>query len=98
MTGTAMTLIPGLFREKYTITKAQAARGYKPRGMKGFTALVVPLVNRSFKRVDELSDALESRCFHSKRRYYYYRQTLANRDYVAVGIYVVIAGVVLFFL
>ncbi|MCD4840577.1 MAG: energy-coupling factor transporter transmembrane protein EcfT [Methanosarcinales archaeon] len=96
MTGTAMTLIPGLFREKDTITKAQAARGYKPRGMKGFTALVVPLMNRSLKRVDELSDALESRCFHSKRRYYYYRQTLANRDYAAVGIYVVLAGVVLF--
>jgi len=66
--------------------------------MKGFTALIVPLVNRSLKRVDELSDALESRCFHSKRRYYYYRQTLANRDYAAVGIYVVLGLMILFFL
>ncbi|MCL7416092.1 MAG: energy-coupling factor transporter transmembrane protein EcfT [ANME-2 cluster archaeon] len=98
MTGTAMTLLPGLFREKDTITKAQAARGYKPRGLKGFTALVVPLLHRSFQRVDELSDALESRCFHSKRRYYYYRRSLAMRDYVAVGVYLVLAVVILFFL
>ena len=98
MTGMAMTLIPGLFREKKIITKAQAARGYKPRGLKGFTALVVPLLLRSFRRVDELSDALESRCFHSKRRYYYYRKTLAKRDYTGAGIFVVLGVVILFFL
>jgi len=98
MTGTAMTLIPGLFREKDTIAKAQAARGYKPRGLKGFTALVVPLLHRSFRRVDELSDALESRCFHSDRRYYYYRKTLAKRDCAGVGVYLVLAVVILFFL
>ncbi len=98
MTGTAMTLIPGLFREKDIITKAQVARGYKPRGLKGFTALVVPLLHRSFRRVDELSDALESRCFHSKRRYYYYRKTLAKRDCAGVGVYLVLAVVMLFFL
>lgn len=98
MTGTAMTLIPGLFREKDTIAKAQVARGYKPRGLKGFTALVVPLLHRSFRRVDELSDALESRCFHSDRRYYYYRKTLAMRDYVCVGVYLVLGVAILFFL
>ena len=98
MTGAAMTLIPGLFREKDTIAKAQAARGYKPLGLKGFTALVVPLLHRSFRRVDELSDALESRCFHSKRRYYYYRKTLAKRDCAGVGVYLVLAVVMLFFL
>ncbi|MCG7849803.1 MAG: energy-coupling factor transporter transmembrane protein EcfT, partial [ANME-2 cluster archaeon] len=98
MTGTAMTLIPGLFREKDTIAKAQAARGYKPRGLKGFTALVVPLLHRSFRRVDELSDALESRCFHSQRCYYYYRKSLAMRDYAGVGVYLVLGVVLLFFL
>ena len=98
MTGTAMSLIPGLFREKDIITKAQAARGYKPRGLKGFTALVVPLLHRSFQRVDELSDALESRCFHSDRRYYYYRRTLAMRDFAGVGVYLGLGVVMLFFL
>ncbi|MDF1558274.1 MAG: energy-coupling factor transporter transmembrane protein EcfT [ANME-2 cluster archaeon] len=98
MTGAAMTLIPGLFHEKDTITKAQAARGYKLRGLKGFTALVVPLLHRSFRRVDELSDALESRCFHSKRRYYYYRRSLKMRDYASVGVYLVLAVAILFFL
>jgi len=98
MTGASMTLIPELFREKGIITKAQASRGYKPRGLKGFTALVVPLLHRSFRRVDELSDALESRCFHSDRRYYYYKKSLAMRDYACVGAYLVLAVMILFFL
>ncbi|MCL7412347.1 MAG: energy-coupling factor transporter transmembrane protein EcfT [ANME-2 cluster archaeon] len=98
MTGTAMTLIPELFREKDTISKAQAARGYKPRGLKGFTALVVPLLFRSFRRADELSDALESRCFHSGRRYYYYGRSLGTRDYAGMGIYSVMALLMLFFM
>jgi energy-coupling factor transport system permease protein len=97
MTGVAMTLIPDIFRERDTIIRAQTARGYKPGGMKGFAALAVPLLHRSFNRVDELSDALESRCFHSKRRYYYYNRTLAKRDYVALGIYMVLAVMLLFF-
>ncbi|MDF1532460.1 MAG: energy-coupling factor transporter transmembrane component T [ANME-2 cluster archaeon] len=91
MTGTAMTFIPELFREKDTISRAQAARGYQPRGLKGFTALVVPLLHRSFRKVDELSDALESRCFHSKRRNYYYRRSLGTRDYAGMGIFLVMA-------
>lgn len=98
MTGTAMTLIPGLFREKDTISKAQAARGYKPRGLKGFTALVVPLMHRSFRRADELSDALESRYFHSGRRYYYYRRSLSIRDYAGMGVFLVMALLMLFFM
>lgn len=98
MTGAAMTLIPGLFREKDIITKAQAARGYKLRGLKGFTALVVPLLYRSFRRVDELSDALESRCFHSDRRYYYYKKSLMMQDYACVGVFLVLAVMILFFL
>ena len=88
MTGVAMTLIPDLFREITIIKKAQTARGY--RGIKGFTALVVPLLYRSFHRVDELSDALESRCFHSGRRNYYYTRMLSGKDFLAGAVFVVI--------
>ena len=92
-----MTLIPDLFREKDTIKRAQIARGYKSGGMKGFAALVVPLLIRSFNRVDELSDALESRYFHSGRRYYYYRKNLSKQDYVAMGLYIFLAVGIFFF-
>ena len=90
MTGVAMTLIPELFREITILKKAQTARGYRLRGIKGFTALVVPLLNRSFHRVDKLSDALESRCFHSGRRNYYYSRVLSGKDFFAGVVFVII--------
>jgi energy-coupling factor transport system permease protein len=91
MTGVAMTLIPYLFREITIIKKAQTARGYRPGGIKGSTALVVPLLNRSFHHVDELSDALESRCFYSGRRNYYYTRALAGKDFFAGVVFLVIS-------
>jgi len=85
MVGVAMALIPGLMRDKETIARAQAARGCKPAGLWGFAALIVPLLRRSFRRADELSDALESRCYHRDREYYYYGGALAGKDYLLLG-------------
>ena len=48
---------------------------------------MVPLFYRSVRKADELSDALESRVYHLKRRYYYYSQNLALRDYIAGGVF-----------
>ena len=85
MVGVAMALIPGLMRDKETIARAQTARGCKPAGLWGFVALIVPLLRRSFRRADELSDALESRCYHRDREYYYYGGVLAGKDYFLLG-------------
>ncbi len=85
MVGVAMALIPGLMRDKETIERAQTARGCKPAGLRGFVALIVPLLRRSFRRADELSDALESRCYHRDREYYYYGGALAGRDYLLLA-------------
>lgn len=82
MVGVAMALIPGLMRDKETIARAQTARGCKPAGLRGFAALIVPLLRRSFRSADELSDALESRCYHRDREYYYYGGALAGKDYL----------------
>jgi len=85
MVGVAMALIPGLMRDKETIARAQTARGCKPAGLWGFVALIVPLLRRSFRKADELSDALESRCYHRDREYYYYGGVLAGGDYLLLG-------------
>ncbi|MEA1869146.1 MAG: energy-coupling factor transporter transmembrane protein EcfT [Euryarchaeota archaeon] len=85
MVGVAMALIPGLMRDKDTIARAQTARGCKPAGLRGFVALIVPLLRRSFRRADELSDALESRCYHWDREYYYYGGALTGKDYLLLG-------------
>ena len=81
MVGVAVALIPGLMRDKEAIARAQTARGCKPAGLWGFVALIVPLLRKSFRRADELSDALESRCYHRDRGYYYYGGALAGKDY-----------------
>ena len=85
MVGVAMALIPGLMHDKETIARAQAARGYKPAGLWRFVALIVPLLRRSFRKADELSDALESRCYHRDREYYYYGGALAGKDYLLLA-------------
>lgn len=81
MTGVAMSFIPFMFREKRTVERARAARG-----IGGFNALIVPLLYRSFRRADELSDALESRCYRPVGRYYY-RTAFGWRDAVAGGVF-----------
>lgn len=85
MIGVAIALVPGLLLDKEAITKAQAARGRTPKGLKGFVSLIVPLLRRSFRKADELADALESRCYHRDREGYYYGGAMAWNDYVLVG-------------
>jgi len=57
---------------------------------------MVPLFYRSVRKADELSDALGSRFYHLKRRYYYYSQNLALRDYIARGVFLGLAILILF--
>ncbi|HIE31625.1 MAG TPA: energy-coupling factor transporter transmembrane protein EcfT [Methanosarcinales archaeon] len=90
MVRVAMAFMPGLLRDKETILRAQAARGYKPNGLTGFTVVMVPLLRRSFRKADELANALESRCYHQDREYYYYSKALTGRDQVLIGIFVVV--------
>jgi len=94
MVRVAMAFIPGLMRDKETILRAQTARGYKPKGLTGFTATMVPLLRKSFRKADELADALESRCYHQDRECYYYNRALIGRDWILIGIF---AGVLVLF-
>ncbi len=74
----ALRLIPTLLLETEDIMKAQASRGvdFKRGGIKmkikAITALIVPLFISSFKRSDELADAMSARGYnpHAKRTRY----------------------------
>jgi len=57
---------------------------------------IVPLFYRSVRNADELSDALESRGYHLKRRYYYHSQNPALRDYIAGGVFFSLVILILF--
>lgn len=95
MVRVAMAFMPGLLRDKETVLRAQAARGYKPSGLTGFTVMMVPLLRRSFRKADELADAIESRCYHRDRECYYYSKALTGRDLVLIGVFVTVLVLVL---
>lgn len=90
MVSVAIALIPELLLDRETIARAQAARGYKPMGVKGLIVLMVPLLRRSFRKADELSDALESRCYHQDREHYYYGGALTRKDCVSAVIFMAV--------
>ncbi len=96
MVRVAMAFMPGLLRDKETILRAQTARGYKPNGLTGFTATMVPLLRRSFRKADELADALESRCYHRNRECYYYNRVLTGRDWILIGAFAGVLVLVLY--
>ena len=96
MVRVAMAFMPGLMRDKETILRAQTARGCKPNGLTGFTATMVPLLRKSFRKADELADALESRCYHRDRECYYYNRALVGRDWFLVGVFAGILVLVLY--
>ena len=105
----ALRFIPTLIDETDRIIKAQKARGanFDKGGLlkraKALIPVLIPLLVGSFRRADELADAMDARCYAgSKKRTKYKKQILTYRDLLAfiftagliVGI-VFINGVVL---
>ena len=97
----ALRFIPTLLDETDRIIKAQKARGADfesgnlIKRAKALIPVLIPLLISSFRRADELADAMDARCYSgSKNRVKYKKMTLSWRD--LVGILVVanlIAGV-----
>lgn len=69
MTSIALRFIPTLFEEAERVMKAQMARGTDFESRNPFTRIrsmipiLVPLFVSSFRRADELGEAMEARCF-----------------------------------
>lgn len=99
----ALRFIPTLLDETDRIIKAQKARGANFESgnifkrIKALIPVLIPLLISSFRRADELADAMDARCYSgSKNRTKYKKITFSIRD--AVGILFVaalITGVVL---
>lgn len=66
----ALRFVPLVLSEALTISKAQQARGAKFRGVNWkkkkdyLLSLVVPMFSIAFRRADELSLAMEARCYN----------------------------------
>ena len=81
--------IPTLLEETDRIIKAQKARGADFesgnifRKAKALIPILIPLLICSFRRADELADAMDARCYSgSKNRTKYKKMRLSWRDLV----------------
>jgi energy-coupling factor transport system permease protein len=99
----ALRFIPTLLDETDRIIKAQKARGADFESgnifkrIKALVPVLIPLLISSFRRADELADAMDSRCYAgSTNRTKYKKLTLTWRDLVAsIVLLGLIVGVVL---
>ncbi len=99
----ALRFIPTLLEETDRIIKAQKARGSDFENgnvfkrAKALIPVLIPLLISSFRRADELADAMDARCYSgSKNRTKYKKMTLSWRD--LIGILIIgglITGIVL---
>ena len=85
----ALKFIPTLLDETDRIIKAQKARGADFdsgnvfKKAKALIPVLIPLLISSLRRADELSDAMDSRCYSgSKNRTKYKKATLSWRDLI----------------
>lgn len=94
----ALRFIPTLIDETDRIIKAQKARGADFESgnifkrAKALIPVLIPLLICSFRRADELADAMDSRCYAgSKNRTKYKKMRLSFRDLTGV---LVVAGLI----
>ncbi|MGH7642170.1 MAG: energy-coupling factor transporter transmembrane component T family protein [Candidatus Dormibacteria bacterium] len=94
--GAAMTLVPRLGHSFVAVREAQAMRGWRPHGMRSWTAVVVPSVLTTIEGSVLLAEAMEARAFGSGTRTALAtgRWRLADRT-VAVSAGAAMAGFVL---
>lgn len=91
----ALRFIPTLIEETDKIIKAQAARGavFDQGGIlsraKAFLPVLVPLFLSAIKRADELSMAMEARCYHGgEGRTRLHELIYTREDYLSVAVLV----------
>ena len=100
----ALRFIPTLMEETERIMNAQKARGadFESGGLlkraKAVVPILIPLLISSFRRAEELGDAMDARCYAgSKVRTKYKKLTFTWRDLVALFVMAaLVTGVVLF--
>ena len=99
----ALRFIPTLLDETDRIIRAQKARGADFESgnifkrAKALIPVLIPLLISSFRRADELADAMDARCYSgSKNRTKYKKMNLTYRDFLGTMFTVgLIVGVVL---
>lgn len=66
--GAALALIPALGRSFRSVREAQQARGWRPRGLRSWSDVLVPVVLTALEDSVQLAEAMEARAFGSGPR------------------------------
>lgn len=90
----ALRYIPDIQRDYHSISQAQQARGVELGKNEHFFArlknsvnILLPLILTSLNRIDTISNAMELRGFgKDKKRTWYTRRPFARRDFIVLGI------------
>ena len=100
----ALRFIPTLLQETDRIIKAQKARGADFESgnifkrVKALIPVLVPLLISSFRRADELADAMDARCYSGgKNRTKFKKQVVTYRDFIGLIVVVLLfCGIITF--
>lgn len=99
----ALRFIPTLLEETDRIMSAQKARGADFESgnlfkrIKALVPVLIPLLVSSFKRAEELGDAMDSRCYSgSKGRTKYKKNKIGVRDVIGVLVFAVATAMVVY--
>ena len=90
----ALRYIPDIQRDYHSISQAQQARGVELginehffARLKNSVNILLPLILTSLDRIDTISNAMELRGFgKDKKRTWYTRRPFARRDFIVLGI------------
>ena len=94
----ALRYIPDIQRDYHSISQAQQARGVELgktehffSWLKNSVNILLPLILTSLNRIDTISNAMELRGFgKNRKRTWYTRRPFARRDFIALGLGVVL--------
>jgi energy-coupling factor transport system permease protein len=99
MMSIALRFIPTLIEETDKIISAQKARGTDfetgslMKRIKALLPILIPLFVSAFRRAEELSLAMECRCYHGgEGRTRLRRLKFSSRDFISYGVFVLLFG------
>jgi energy-coupling factor transporter transmembrane protein EcfT len=91
---TSLNLVSGFGRTFTEVADAQRMRGWKPRGLRSWNEVLVPVVLTAIEDSVMLAEAMESRGFGAGRRTSYATASWSRNDLAVVG--AAVAAVVVF--
>ena len=92
----SMNLVAGFGRTFTAVRDAQRMRGWKPRGLRSWNEVLVPVMLTAIEDSVLLAEAMEARGFGAGRRSGYSTEKLGRRDVVVIAVAVAAAGIFVF--